>query len=819
MLCKQCGSEIREGARFCTKCGTGISSFNVDLIYQEKDQPPLKERTYQKSNIGLLLLAVFLVIVVSALVLWRNSANPTKKYEKQIEIGNRFLSELEYEQAVAAYEEAVLILPKRPEAYTALIDVYRKTGNPEHLVDTYDTASVNLDESDAVIIEEKVVDALVDMSGRMIESEEYDKTDVIIQLARDRFGKEEQNRIYEASMRKIDVNSLLLSSMSEFLRYMSCYSEEVGDFNRIQIRKTAHDWYETNLLYLVMSYRSCVNLNRYGDRIMEIHQDEADARGIFSKKDYYTGYTRFDAESIDWIILNVFGGTEEDIVFMRDEATRESMSGDEYVLFYYMDDCYYRDGTTEMAEPDVKIVFLNAISNGVFYRVDYAIYKTNYKGEDDLINYYTALLEEKDNGINYWSLYEITASSERGVNDRYDKESDDDVNDVFSMITGNFFYHSSVEDETKYEITVQDDGTFSGRFYKEKYTFSGTKRWISEMQECSFKGRFDNIVKLSEKIYSVYVNDLVTDEEPGTISVKHNVDGGDYSSVTMNPYDMENGKEYLIILPGAKTEKLPAQFISTVATSLPAEETSGIDWNPYMDSFFPITGIYSFGGGYGYIKLPNSFYDEVEMRKSRIEGNQSLTDHEYEDIYRIVLDYYYDAIVNAEDGTQLWGSFFTNANEFIKECGYYFLDLNKDGIKELIIVEGGMVVRLYTVNEDGEIQILISWWNNSRIFYAMTSENDLFYQITAGFSQDAYYSLSALSDDGDAMIELESLYCSDLWENEWDSETVYTHTIQNHDKPGVYIRNDIMPSEYIVTRDKMKNSTVIRDYKSFASYR
>ena len=80
-------------------------------------------------NKKFLFIAVALIAVglIAVLVLIPTSAK-AKKVEEQLNLGAKYLSELDYEQAIVAYEAVIKIDPKCEEAYLALADIYIATG-------------------------------------------------------------------------------------------------------------------------------------------------------------------------------------------------------------------------------------------------------------------------------------------------------------------------------------------------------------------------------------------------------------------------------------------------------------------------------------------------------------------------------------------------------------------------------------------------------------------------------------------------------------------------------------------------------------------
>lgn len=75
---------------------------------------------------GVLLAAV---IIVAAVLFTAGSDN--SGYRKHMDMAQRYMDELQYEQAVAEYEAAIAIDPNNAEAYQALAELYIKTGDYE----------------------------------------------------------------------------------------------------------------------------------------------------------------------------------------------------------------------------------------------------------------------------------------------------------------------------------------------------------------------------------------------------------------------------------------------------------------------------------------------------------------------------------------------------------------------------------------------------------------------------------------------------------------------------------------------------------------
>jgi tetratricopeptide (TPR) repeat protein len=90
----------------------------------------------KKKNKALpVIIAVAIVVVVGAciggLVLFRSITKPQRELKKQLAIADKYLSEADYENAILAYEDALVIDPKNTEAFVGIISAYRKMGDDE----------------------------------------------------------------------------------------------------------------------------------------------------------------------------------------------------------------------------------------------------------------------------------------------------------------------------------------------------------------------------------------------------------------------------------------------------------------------------------------------------------------------------------------------------------------------------------------------------------------------------------------------------------------------------------------------------------------
>ena len=81
-----------------------------------------KSKSISKVLIVLGVILAVIVAVVMTVVLAGQGRE--KKLQTQLDLGNKYLAEEQYEDAIVAFEAAISIEPKTPEAYKGLAEGY-----------------------------------------------------------------------------------------------------------------------------------------------------------------------------------------------------------------------------------------------------------------------------------------------------------------------------------------------------------------------------------------------------------------------------------------------------------------------------------------------------------------------------------------------------------------------------------------------------------------------------------------------------------------------------------------------------------------------
>ena len=135
MYCRQCGAYNREDSRYCENCGKPL--FAPPPQYPQKDNEPEKKK---RRIIWTAIIAAMTVLLQQgrghqewrqrrtgrvAVVVWIR-VGQERKYTEQMELGDRYLAEMKYEDAQICFRKAIEINPKQAQPYiqlsTALVE-------------------------------------------------------------------------------------------------------------------------------------------------------------------------------------------------------------------------------------------------------------------------------------------------------------------------------------------------------------------------------------------------------------------------------------------------------------------------------------------------------------------------------------------------------------------------------------------------------------------------------------------------------------------------------------------------------------------------
>ena len=187
MICGNCGSAIGPDEKFCSKCGCSVneSTAGADntVVPEQTENFPVKKK---KSFLPIILLVSVLVLAVAIVsAVFIVSSSPSRRYQKQLDLGNRYMEELDYERAIAAFEAAIEIEPKNVEPYKGLVEAYLNLEDYDELADVYERASDNLDPDDLDELNDLIVDELSSLIEDAYDDQKYDQMGDLIDVLYD----------------------------------------------------------------------------------------------------------------------------------------------------------------------------------------------------------------------------------------------------------------------------------------------------------------------------------------------------------------------------------------------------------------------------------------------------------------------------------------------------------------------------------------------------------------------------------------------------------------------------------------------------------
>lgn len=154
MFCRNCGAKLEDGANFCWNCGSQVAATETaantaadratntatdraaaadtakaaETVGAAKAAKPRRGNAPKNMNdktrlyVCIAIAAVIVAAIVVCCVLFLGGSSG--EYKDKMAQADQFMTNMDYDNAVMAYNEAITIAPKKPDAYRKLVEIY-----------------------------------------------------------------------------------------------------------------------------------------------------------------------------------------------------------------------------------------------------------------------------------------------------------------------------------------------------------------------------------------------------------------------------------------------------------------------------------------------------------------------------------------------------------------------------------------------------------------------------------------------------------------------------------------------------------------------
>lgn len=152
MFCPNCGNHLPDDSKFCGSCGAKLLT----------DTPVSGKKKSGKAAKIIAVIAAILLLLAAGLGIFALLGGNTDPWQEQYDLGMRYLSDGDYEEAVLAFLAAIDIDPNRPEAYKRAAKAYVK-------LDDYESAREILQQGIEETDDEDLMEELEELEEEMAE--------------------------------------------------------------------------------------------------------------------------------------------------------------------------------------------------------------------------------------------------------------------------------------------------------------------------------------------------------------------------------------------------------------------------------------------------------------------------------------------------------------------------------------------------------------------------------------------------------------------------------------------------------------------------
>lgn len=230
----------------------------------------------KKKIIGIISVAIIVIIAVATGILTYNNSDDIR-LKRQLDLGNRYLAELNYEEAIVAYEEAIEIDERCLEAYVGSIKAYIGIGDVDSTQDFYDRTLLTLSGMDEDFLTENMNYAVeIYLEANKVYEDSPDR--IVSVLEEGYTATKEDSRI-----RNMLIENYILTGQRQMEG--NSYEEALIVYERLLELDSANADILNNLRECLNQYSDMLMANKQYNRIRELALKYTDADSeMFSEK-------------------------------------------------------------------------------------------------------------------------------------------------------------------------------------------------------------------------------------------------------------------------------------------------------------------------------------------------------------------------------------------------------------------------------------------------------------------------------------------------------------------------------------------------------
>ena len=136
-------------------------------------------------------------------------------------------------------------------------------------------------------------------------------------------------------------------------------------------------------------------------------------------------------------------------------------------------------------------------------------------------------------------------------------------------------------------INLKSDGSFTGEYHDSDAGDTGDGYANGTRYICNFHGNFSSLDQIDSYSYSMRLESLEMENEPGTVYYENNM-----RYICVEPYGFDEASDFVIYTPGMQIASLPEEFVIWLSGVINIQDTSTL----------PCYGIYNVNGKMGFVK-------------------------------------------------------------------------------------------------------------------------------------------------------------------------------------------------------------------------